>query len=169
VIPRLARLAVLVNPGNPGHASIVKGIERATSNYAVNVFVMQAEDAPAMDRAFAALGQRRAQAILVCVDGFFISQRERIISLALQNKLPSLFSDREDTVAGGLLSYGQSLPDFYRHAASYVDKLFKRAKPADLPVEQPTKFELVINLKTAKTLGLKIPKELLLRADEVIE
>jgi putative tryptophan/tyrosine transport system substrate-binding protein len=102
-------------------------------------------------------------------DPVFIPHRARLVDLAAKNRLPSIFTQRADVEAGGLMSYGPSFPDMYRRAATFVDKILKGAKPADLPVEQPTKFELVINLKTAKALGVTIPQTLLLRADQVLE
>jgi putative ABC transport system substrate-binding protein len=113
--------------------------------------------------------QERAEAVIVVVDAFFISQRQQIAELALKNNLPSMFSAQEHVEAGGLMSYGQNLADLYRRAAGYVDKIFKGAKPGNLPIEQPAVFSLAINRKTAKALGLAIPQELLLRADKVIE
>jgi putative tryptophan/tyrosine transport system substrate-binding protein len=110
-----------------------------------------------------------AEAVIVVIDAFFDSRRQQITELAARKRLPSVFSNREAVEAGGLLSYGPNRDDSYRRAATYVDKILKGAKPGDLPVQQPTKFELVINLKTAKALGLAIPQTLLLRADQVIE
>ena len=118
---------------------------------------------------FAALGGERVGALMFPANAFFFSQRQRIAELALKARLPTMFVQREYVEAGGLMNYGEGLADFYRRAAFYVDKIFKGAKPADLPVEPPTKFFLVVNLTTAKTLGLDMPPEVLARADEVIE
>jgi putative ABC transport system substrate-binding protein len=122
-----------------------------------------------IDDAFAAIARERAQALLVMNDPLFETQRERIVDLAAKHRLPGIFEWREFAEAGGLLSYGTNLVDMYRRLATYVDKILKGAKPADLPVQQPTKFELVINLKTAKAPGLTIPQTILLQADQVIE
>ena len=122
-----------------------------------------------ISRAFETAQQRRVDALLVGLDGLIQTHRQVIADLAAQNRLPAVYSGREFIEAGGLLSYAVSYPDLYRRATTYVDKIFKGAKPGDLPVEQPTKFELIINLKAAKALGLTIPPTLLTRADEVIE
>ena len=119
--------------------------------------------------AFATLSNERVGAVMVPGDAFFFSQRQRIAEIALKNRLPTIFAQREYVEVGGLMSYGENLTDFYRRAAFYVDKIFKGAKPADLPIQQPTRFFLTINLKTAKVLGLEVPPILLARADEVIE
>jgi ABC-type uncharacterized transport system substrate-binding protein len=118
--------------------------------------------------AFALTAQERPEALLVLGDAVLAMHRPHIVAFAAQQHLPSVFADRESVMAGGLMSYGPSLPDLYRRAATYVDKILKGTKPADLPVEQPMKFELVINLKTAKALGITIPSHLLLLADEVL-
>ena len=122
-----------------------------------------------IDNAFAAFAKERVPAVLVSADAVFFGQRWRIAELALANRLPTMFSQREYTEAGGLMSYGENLADFFRRAASYVDKIFKGAKPGELPIEQPTRFHLVINHKTADALGLTIPPQLYTFADEVIE
>jgi putative ABC transport system substrate-binding protein len=133
---------------------------------ALNVDVIVAAD---IDRAFSEITRARTGALTVVSTPMFASERRRLVDLAAKNRLPTMFSFRVYVDAGGLMSYGPSLPDMFRRAATYVDKILKGAKPADLPVEQPTKFELVINLKTAKALGLAIPQSLLGRADHVIE
>ena len=122
-----------------------------------------------IERGFAMMIQEHTGAVIVPLDGLFISQRQQIAQLAAKNRLASLSLYREHVEAGGLMSFGQNRADYYRLAASYVDKILKGAKPGELPIEQPTRFYLVINLKTAKALGLAVPRELLLRADEVIE
>ena len=121
------------------------------------------------DRAFSAMTKERAEALIVFPSPMLFNERRRIVNLATKHRLPSMFAAREFVELGGLMSYGASITDLIRRAATYVDKILKGAKPADLPVEQPTKFELVINLKTAKALGLTIPQSLLGRADEVIQ
>jgi putative ABC transport system substrate-binding protein len=168
-IPEITRVAVLHNPTNP------VSLEDATSTQAggevlrVKVLPVEARDASELDRAFSAMQTKRVQALVVASDLKYVGQRGRLVELALRAKLPAMFFTREFVEAGGLMSYGPNYVDLYRRAASYVDKILKGAKPADLPVEQPTKFEFVINLKTAKALGLKIPPSVLARADEVIQ
>jgi ABC-type uncharacterized transport system substrate-binding protein len=122
-----------------------------------------------IDSAFAAMTRERAGAVIVLADPMLIAQRKRIADLAAKSRLPAMYMLTDHVKAGGLMAYGPNIADLYRRAATYVDKILKGAKPADLPVEQPTKFELMINLKTAKALGLKIPQSLLARADEVIQ
>jgi len=135
----------------------------------VQLQVVEARGPADIDRAFSDMTRARAGALTVLSTPMFSSKRRRLVDLAAKNRLPALFSFREYVDAGGLMSYGPNLADLFRRAATYVDKILKGAKPGDLPVEQPTKFELVINLKTAKALGLTIPQSLLLRADEVIK
>jgi putative ABC transport system substrate-binding protein len=126
-------------------------------------------DLNGLDRAFATLAQARPDAFLTTVEPFTMGHRQRIVDFAAQRRLPAMYEERDFVDAGGLMAYGPSLTANYRRAAAYVDKILKGAKPADLPVEQPTKFELVINLKTAKALGLTIPQSVLIRADEVLQ
>ena len=135
----------------------------------LQLLLLEARAPGDFDGAFAAMARERVGALLVVTDPMFIPHRARLADLVAKNRLPSMFTQRADVEAGGLMSYGPNFPDMYRRAATYVDKILKGAKPADLPVEQPTKFELVINLKTAKALGLTIPPSLLVRADQVIE
>jgi putative ABC transport system substrate-binding protein len=130
---------------------------------------MEARNQQEIENAFAALARERVQAVMVSPDAFFFGQRQLLADLALRNRLPSVFGQREYAEAGGLMSYGESLEEFFRRAASFVDKIFKGAKPGDLPIEQPTKFHLVINRKTADALGLIIPPQLYIFAEEVIE
>ena len=131
--------------------------------------LLEARGPNEFDGAFAAVAKERVGALLVLSDAMLSSHRTRLADLAVRSRLPSAYAVRESVEAGGLMSYGPSFLDLYRRSAAYVDKILKGAKPADLPVEQPTKFELVINLKTAKALGLTIPPSLLQRADQVIE
>jgi putative ABC transport system substrate-binding protein len=168
-VPGVSRVAVLANPVNPGTAGWLKELEGAARALKVKLQVLEARDPQAIDGAFAAMKRERAGALLVRNDPMFFAQRERIVSLAAKSRLPGIFEWREFAEAGGLLSYGTSVADMYRRLASYVDKILKGAKPADLPVEQPTRFELVINAKTAKALGLTIPPSFVLRADHVIQ
>ena len=169
LLPKLARLGVLVNLGNPAHSAIVKSIGANAQKLGVKTQTLDARNPDGIERNFAIMKRERADAVIVAVDAFFIGQRQQIAELALKNHLPSIFSAQEHVDAGGLMSYGQNLSDLYRRAAAYVDKIFKGAKPGDLPIEQPAVFSLAINRKTAKALGLAIPNELLLRADKVIE
>ena len=167
-VPGVSRVAVLVNPTSTDAAAL-KGLEAAARTLKVKLLVLEARDPQAIDGAFAAMKSERPDALLVANSVMFFAQRKQIVGLAAQSRLPGIFEGREFAEAGGLLSYGASLADNYRRLASYVDRILKGAKPADLPVEQPTRFELVINLKAAKALGITIPQSLLLRADEVIQ
>jgi ABC-type uncharacterized transport system substrate-binding protein len=168
-VPTVSRVAVLRNPASPTNVVVSKDLERAAAALRLKLQMLDARERQEIDDAFAAMARGRAGAVLVVSDAMFTAQRERIVDLAARQRLPGIFEWREFVEAGGLLSYGPSMADMYRHLATYVDKILKGAQPADLPVQQPTKFELVINLKTAKTLGLTIPKTLLLQADKVIE
>ncbi len=168
-VPKLSRVAVLVNPGHSLHPEFLKRIQAAAKTTGVNVSPVQASTASQIEAAFGAIKQERAGALIVLPDPFFILHGRRIAELAMKNHLPTMFRSLEFVGAGGLMGYGQNVAEEFRRAATYVDKILKGAKPADLPVEQPTKFELVINIKTAKAIGLTIPQELLLRADKVIE
>ena len=167
--PKVSRVAVLQNPSNETHALILREAEGAARALGVQLRIAQARTPPEIDAAFTAMRGQRVGGVLVLRDAFFLAQRIQIATLAAKSRLPIMYGFRDQAEAGGLMAYGASVPHMYRHAATYVDKILKGAKPADLPVEQPTKFELVINLKTAKALGLTIPQSLLLRADEVIQ
>ena len=169
MVPRLSRVAVLANPGNSSHPAILKSLQTAAQQVGIKVLPMDARTPEEIERGFAMMKRERAEAVIVAADGFFVGQRRRIAELAAKNRTPSMYAFREHVGAGGLMSYGQNLTEHYRSAATYVDKILKGAKPGDLPFEQPTRIHLAINRKTAKALGLKIPQELLLRADEVIE
>ncbi len=168
-VPKLSRVAVLVNPGHPLHPDFLKRIQAAAKTTGVNVSPVQASTASQIEAAFGAIKQERAGALIVLPDPFFRMHVGRIAELAMKNHLPTMFRSRELVEAGGLMSYGQNVAEEYRRAATYVDKILKGAKPGDLPVEQPTKFELVINRKTAKALGITLSNEIMLRADKVIE
>ena len=168
VVPKVSRVAVLGNPSNPGTTSQVQAAGAAAQALGLQLQLMEARDPSDLEHAFEAMKRARVDAVLVLVDAMFGSQRERIARLAIQHRLPAVSGLTRHAHAGDLLAYGASRVDVYRRAATYVDKILKGAKPADLPVEQPTKFELVINLKTAKALGLTIPPSLLARADQVI-
>jgi putative ABC transport system substrate-binding protein len=168
-VPRVSRVAVLSNPKSPIHALSLNEAEVAARSLHLQLQLLEASAPGELARAFAAAAKGAAGALLVLGHPMFAAQRTRIAELAARARLPAMAAQREYVEAGSLLSYGASLRESYRRAAIFVDKVLKGAKPADLPVEQPTKFELVINLKTAKALGLTIPQSVLLRADEVIE
>jgi ABC-type uncharacterized transport system substrate-binding protein len=169
MLSTVARVAVLSNPENSDSALSLKGVEVAARVLGVELRIHEVRDPPAFEHAFEAIGRERAGAVMVLPDPMFVSYRERIVALSAKTRLPAIYAHREYMDEGGLMFYGASLADMWRRAARYVDKILKGAKPADLPVEQPTKFELVINLKTAAALGLTIPPSILARADEVIE
>jgi ABC-type uncharacterized transport system substrate-binding protein len=172
VRPTVSRVAVLRNPTNPAHALIVRAAEVAAQALGVQLHLVEAHGPDAFDSAFAAMTRAHAGALLVLGDPLFVRHRRRLTELAAMSRLPTMYASGQCPAyveAGGLLCYGASLLNRWRREATYVDKILKGAKPADLPVEQPTKFELVINLKTAKALGLTIPQSLLLRADLLIQ
>lgn len=168
-VPKLSRVAVLINPLNPSDSLILEQIAGAAYSTGVKVFAVEASTAKQLEAGFDAMTRARAEALIVAADSYFDVQREQIARLAVKNRLPAVFSNRELTEAGGLMSYGQDMAEHYRRAATYVHRILKGAKPGDLPVEQPTVLELVINRKTAKALGLAVPQELALRADKVID
>jgi len=168
-VPGVSRVAVLSNPANPAHASFRRVIQSAGRTMGVTLLPVDARGPAEFDGAFATMIRERAGGLVELPDPMFLTERHRLTGLANQNRLPAIYGFREHAAAGGLMAYGVNLRDSYRRAAIYVDKILKGAKPGDLPVEQPTKFELVINLKTARVLGLTIPPSLLLRADEVIQ
>ncbi len=169
VVPGLTRVAVLANPGHPGSAPQVREAQVAAQALGLQLQLWELRDPKEFDSAFSAMSREGVGALNVLSDALFQAERRRIADLAAMHRLPAIHFVKEYAAAGGLMAYGASLPDQFRRAASYVDKILKGAKPADLPVEQPTKFELVINLKTAKALSLTISPSVLLRADEVIE
>ena len=169
IVPQLARAAVLMNPYNSGHARILKSVQAAAQRSRLTILPVEARTPQEIEQAFSTMRRENARAVIVAADPLFTQQRRQIAELAVKHRLPSAFTLREFVEAGGLMNYGQNFADHYRRAATYVDKILKGAKPGDLPVEQPTKFEMVINRRTARALGLTIPQELLLRADEVIE
>ena len=168
-MPGLSRVAVLANSANPVIAVAVGETEAAARLMGLAVQAVDVRTPDEVQGAFAAMRRGRAQALVLTADSLHFSLRRRVIDLAAKARLPAVYAYREFGEAGGLIAYGPNFVDLFRRAATYVDKILKGAKPADLPVEQPTKFELVINLKTAKALGLTIPPSVLARADEVIE
>jgi putative tryptophan/tyrosine transport system substrate-binding protein len=169
VVPRVSRMALLGNPANPGTAPMVRRAQDAARASGIRLQPLEARSPGEIDSAFAAMTRERAGALIVLLDGMFADHRARISDLAARHRLPAVYGSHDFAEAGGLMVYGSSFVDRHRRAATFVDKILKGAKPADLPIEQPTKFELMINLKTAKALGLTIPQSLLLRADQVIE
>ena len=169
LIPGLSRVAVLFNPNDLNKVPEYKLIQHAASRLNLTVQSFEAKDSNQFDAAFAGITQSNAQALIILADALMNFYAKRVADLALSNRLPAIYGFREFPEAGGLVSYGTSLREEHRHAARYVDKILKGAKPGELPVEQPTKFELIINLKTAKALGITLPPPLLARADEVIE
>jgi ABC-type uncharacterized transport system substrate-binding protein len=170
VVPRLSRVAFIWNPDIPGATLEYKEVEGASHSLRLQLQFVEVRRSDDLQDAFSALTKGRAEAlILAWPNPVLFSNRDQITSFAQRNRLPAIYAQKELVDAGGLMSYGAILLDLYRRAATYVDKILKGAKPADLPVEQPTKFEFVINLKTAKQIGLKIPQKVLARADRVIK
>lgn len=168
-VPGMRRLGVLTNPENPMTPPVLKGAEAAARQIGVAFVPVAARDAKEIDAAFSGFSRDQMDAAIVAPDAFFHSQHQRLVDLAIEARLPTIFAQREYVDSGGLMSYGDSLSEFLRRAATFVDKIFKGATPADLPVEQPTLFKLVINRRTADMLGLTIPLQLYALADEVIE
>ncbi len=168
-LPRLLRIAVLLNPDNAGHAPMLENIRGAAQRTDKQVQVVRAGTTEEIERGFAAMTSGRADALIILGDTFFLQQIRQIAGFALKRRLPSIATIPEYAEAGGLMSYGSNITAGFRRAATYVDKILKGAKPGDLPIEQPTTYELVVNSRTAKALGIAIPQELLLRADKVIE
>ncbi|HWZ74570.1 MAG TPA: ABC transporter substrate-binding protein [Casimicrobiaceae bacterium] len=169
VAPGASRVAVLTNPTNRSHVAFAREVKVAAQSLAVQLQVVEASNPEQLERAFVAMTKEHAAALLVLTDSMFVGQRQRIADLAARSRLPALYSQKEFVDEGGLVSYGPSLVDMFRRAATHVEKILRGAKPGDIPVEQPTKFELVINAKTAKALGLTISPSLVQRADEVIQ
>jgi putative ABC transport system substrate-binding protein len=169
VAPKISRVALLGNPANPAHALAIRDVKVAARSLGVQLQLLEARGSSEIESAFAAMTTERAGAVIVLVDSMLIDHRTRIEDLAARRRLPTVSATIETAEAGGLMAYGPSVRDMFRRAAAYVDKILKGTKPADLPVEQPTKFELVINLRTARALGLTTPQSVLLRADRVIQ
>ena len=169
VIPSLSRVAFLWNPDNASHPAQLAELRVAVEALGIKLLPVSVRSPDEFDNAFAAMMRERPDAFLMTNDPFHQLNIGRIIDFLANNRLPGMFVTREVAVAGGLLSYGASLPDLFRRGAVYVHKILQGTKPADLPIEQPVKFELVVNLKTAKAMGLGIPESFLLRADEAIE
>ena len=169
-VPMVSRIAVLTNPANPASPARLPYVQAAAQALRVQLRVLEVQSREDLERAFAVIQHEGIGAFLVPSDALLLSwSRSDIAAFALRHRLPAMYGLRADVEAGGLMAYGASLPDMFRRAASYVDRLLKGATPADLPVEQPTKFTLVINLKTAQAMGLTIPPTLLFQANEVIK
>jgi putative ABC transport system substrate-binding protein len=168
-VPKATLIGIMWNPTTPSHVPALKAIKEAAPQLQVQLYMVEARVAEDFEGAFAAMSQERVGAVLVVAAPVTFAQRARLAELALRHRLPTIFLYKQNAEAGGLMSYGPDLIDSFLQSTRYVDKILRGAKPADLPVEQATKFELVINLKTAKALGLTIPQSLLARADQVIE
>ena len=168
-VPYARRVAVLSNPASPAQPLAISGISSVAKSLGVELQLLEVRDGNQFGGAFEAIAKERAGALLVVADTLFMINRKRLVDLAAASRLPVAYGYKEHVEVGGLMSYGPSLSDLWRRAAIFVDRILRGAKPADLPVEQPTKFELVINLKSAKALGLTIPPTMLARADEAIE
>ena len=169
VVPKLSHVAFFLNPANAFHAVSMRQARVAAQSLGIKLQLLEVDKSEQLDGAFASIVKEKPDALLILADRVFLHNRKRMMEFAIQQRLPSVNAYWELVEAGGLMSYGPSDEDMHRRAAVYVDKILKGAKPADLPIEQPTKFTLFINLKTAKALGLDIPPTLLARADEVIE
>jgi putative tryptophan/tyrosine transport system substrate-binding protein len=169
LVPQAGVIALLVNPNNPAIEPIVREAQEAARVQGVQLHILKASTESEIDAAFATLVQRQAGALLVATDPFLMLRREQVVALAARHAVPAIYEFRQFATAGGLISYGASFTDIFHQVGIYTGKILKGAKPADLPVVQPTTFELVINLKTAKALGLAVPPSILSRADEVIE
>ncbi len=167
--PRTTRVAVIWNPVSPASAGYLRETEAAARSLGLQLQPVEVRSPTDLDAAFKAVARARPSALITLADGMLADNRTRIVEFAVKRRLPGIFPHREWADAGGLMAYGPSFASNFRHAAIYVDKILKGAKPADLPVEQATRFELVVNLKTAKALGLTIPQTILIRADQVIQ
>jgi putative ABC transport system substrate-binding protein len=168
ILPRLKRVTILGNPSNPNFRSVLKETESAASALGLQLQVLQVKESVNLPSAFAAMNKARAEALSVIPDPLLVSEQKRIIDLAAKGRLPAIYGTSLSVDAGGLISYAPSPSEMFKRAATYVDKILKGSKPADLPVEQPIKFEFIVNLKAAKQIGLTIPPNVLVRADRVI-
>ena len=168
-VPRAQHVAVLSNPANPAQALAISDLKVAAQSLGLRLLLLEVRSPEAFDRVFAEIAKERVDALFVVAESLFLLHRTPLADLALKYRLPTMYGIRENVAAGGFMSYGPNVAHNSRRAATFVDKILKGAKPADLPVEQPTRFELVVNLRTARALGLTIPPSLLQRADEVIQ
>jgi len=166
-VPGLARLGVLVNPANPAHTANLSSVRSLTRG--ILVHAVEGRSLAHIESAFAAMVRERDQAVIILGDAVFLQQVRQIAQLSLKHRLPSIYLTKEYPEAGGLMAYGPDLTENFRRAASFVDKIIKGAKPADLPIEQPTNFELVVNRKAAAALGIDLPRSILVRADRIID
>jgi putative tryptophan/tyrosine transport system substrate-binding protein len=169
LVPQARLIAMLVNPTNPSAETDIEDVQKAAAAVAQRIFLLRAISDQDIVTAFETVVQRQANALLVAHDPIFLSRRDQFVALAARHAIPAIYEFREFVAAGGLMSYGSRITDNYRLGGTYAGRILKGAKPADMPVQQPTKFELVINLRTANVLGLDVPATLLARADEVIE
>jgi putative tryptophan/tyrosine transport system substrate-binding protein len=169
LVPRAAVFAILVNPNNPTVANDAQAAKAAAHSAGLDLIVVNAATERDLEAAFVTLVEKRVEGLIIGDDPFLISQRNQIVALAARHAVPTAYFSREFAESGGLISYGTSIANGYRQVGNYTGQILKGAKPADLPVLQPTNFDFVINLKTAKALGLEVPSTLLARADEVIE
>ena len=167
--PKVTRVAVLVNPSNPSNSLVLKNVQAAGQTLGVKIFAVEASTPQEIATAFSEIARQKAGALMVTQEALFTQQKNQIVELAAKQRLPSISASGEYVEAGGLMSYGQNLRDTFKRAATYVDKIFKGVKASELPVEQPMRFEMVFNMKTAKTLGLKVPQAILIQATKVIE
>jgi putative tryptophan/tyrosine transport system substrate-binding protein len=168
-VPKIRRTAIIANPANPSRSEVVRDLEIVGRSLGVRLQFLEVRGPNDFSGAFAAMAKDHVEALLVVADAMFLLHRTRLAELAARSRLPAAYGWREHVEAGGLMSYGPSLHNLFRRSATFVDRILRGVKPGDLPIEQPTKFELVINLKTAKALGLTIPPSLLARADRAIE
>jgi putative tryptophan/tyrosine transport system substrate-binding protein len=169
LVPAATSIGVLFNPNNPADVANLSLQQNAARDLGLRVEVVDAGRQSDIEPAFARMAQQRVDAVMVAPDTLFFNYTDRVVALTIRHAIPAIFVDKEAVKAGGLMSYGPDLPDFYRQLVTYAGRILKGEKPADLPVQRPTRFELVINLKTAKSLGLTVPQTLLVSADEVIE
>jgi ABC-type uncharacterized transport system substrate-binding protein len=169
LIPNVAVAGMFVNPNNPNADSVTRNARETARSLGLQLHILNAGSPVEIDAAFAGLVEQRIGILLSAADPFFMGRRDQVVALAARHAVPAIYFAREFATAGGLMSYGTSISDAYRRAGVYTGKILKGARPADLPIEQSTRFEFVINLTTAKTLGLQIPDKLLALADEVIE
>ena len=169
MLPKVSSIGVLVTPANSTIAGLLKAVESAAPHFGVKIHALEASTPQEITNGFAAMVRQKTGALIVPQDPFLVQQKNQILELAAKQKLPTIAGYREFVEAGGLISYGQNAGENFRRAATYVDKIFKGAKAGELPVEQPTAFELIVNMKTAKTLGIKVPQTILIQATKVIE